>query len=269
MKLGGKKRLVSFGCSFTSGHEIVDHELLNISFEECNSLKKKIGSISKFDEYLEKTTGKCIRSLSDISSKRAYAAKLSEKLNLEYKTYAWHGHALEHSVLLFLQALHKGELNPATDLLFFGLTTPQRYLHFGPDGRDLTRVIHSPFNNIDYFYNSYKIMQTYGFCLQQILATCKEAKFDFILQPVVPVKFMKYNQEEHNYYADMIGCWEFMPLFDKILNESLEYSIDAATHLHDFIDHDIHKTCQYLHPCEEVHDLFAEHLYDKINIQKN
>lgn len=264
MKFEGKKRLVSFGCSFTSGHEIIDHELLNISFDECNSLKKKIGSISKFDLYMEKTTGKSLRQLSDISSKRAYAAKLSDRLDLEYKSYAWHGHALEHSVLLFLQALHKGELNSQTDLLFFGLTSPQRYLHFGSDGRDLTRVIYSPFNNIDMFYNSYKIMQTYGFSLQQIIATCKERKFDFILQPVVPLNFMKYDSKVHNYYVDMIGGWEFMPVFDEILSESLKYSIDAEADLHDFIDPDIHKDCQYAHPCEEVHELFARHLYDRI-----
>lgn len=269
MKLDGKKRLVSFGCSFTSGHEIIDHELLNITFDECNSIKKKIGSITKFDEYLEKTTGKPATELSEISSNRAYAGKLAYKLNLSYKSYAWHGHALEHSVLLFLQALYNGELNPDTDLLFFGITTPQRYLHFGPDGRPLTRVIRTDFTEIDVYYNSYKIMQTYGFALNQIIGICKEANFDFVIQPVVITKLLRYMSGVDNYYSDMIRCWEFMPLFEKILEKSLEHSIDANAHLHQFYDPSVHKTCHYAHPCEEVHELFARQLYDKIISQHN
>ena len=41
MNLEGKKRLVSFGCSFTSGAELIDHELLKISFDDCNKMKQK------------------------------------------------------------------------------------------------------------------------------------------------------------------------------------------------------------------------------------
>lgn len=260
----GKKRLVSFGCSFTSGHEIIDHELLNISFDECNAIKEKIGSIVKFDHYLEEKTGKSIRELSKISSRRAYAAKLASKLNLDYMTYAWHGHALEHSVLLFLNALCEKKLDPKTDLLFFGLTSPQRFLHFGPEGADLTRVIHEPLNDIDLYYNSYKIMQTFGFSLQQIYTTCKSLNFDFIMQPVSPKHFMKYDEKVYNYYSDINRGWKFLPLFDKIVDDSLEYSIDQDVNLHIFQDPKIHKRCQFRHPIEEVHELFAEHLYDKI-----
>lgn len=264
MKIAGKTRLVSFGCSFTSGHEIIDHELLNITFDECNALKRKIGSIVKFDDFMQEKTGLNLIELSDISSKRAYAAKLSDKLNLEYKTYAWHGHALEHSALFLLQSMHSGELDPERDLLFFGLTTPQRYLHFGPTGEDLTRVISNEVNEIDLYYNPYKIMQTYAFALKLIITTCKEAKFDFIMQPVVDTNFMRYNTHTFNFYNDMIEFWEFMPVFDGILEEALTYSIDPEVNLHNYNRAVDNPVCGYLHPTEEVHELFAERLYDTI-----
>lgn len=263
-----KKRFVSFGCSFTSGHEIIDHEFLNTTFDDCNFRKQKIGSRVKFDLYLEKETGKPIKELVKLSSKRSYAGKLAGLLNLEYKTYALHGHALEHSVLLFLQALHNRELNPDTDLLFFGLTTPQRYLHFGLDGEASTRVINNNFTEVDLFYNSYKIMQTYGFALNQIITTCKELNFDFILQPVISKDLLGYVVNKNNYYCDMIESWEFMPIFDEILEKSLEYSIDPNSYLHKFNDLKRYKQCFFLHPCEDVHELFARDLYDRYKFKK-
>jgi hypothetical protein len=41
MKYNGKTRLISFGCSFTAGYELIDHELLGISFDECNKIKRQ------------------------------------------------------------------------------------------------------------------------------------------------------------------------------------------------------------------------------------
>jgi hypothetical protein len=264
MKLDGKTRLVSFGCSFTSGHELIDHELLNITFEQCNELKQRAGSILEFDNYMQEKTGMTLKEIAKLSAKRTYAAKLSNKLNLKYKTYAWHGHGLEHNVLTFLQALHNGELNPETDLLFFGLTTPQRYLHFGGAGNDLTRVISDQVNTIDLYYNSYKIMQTYGYALKLIIASCKETNFDFIMQPIVDTSFMRYDRERNNFYSDMIEFWEFMPIFDGILEEALTYSIDPESNLHKFNWLVDNRLCGFKHPIEEVHEFFAEHLYDKI-----
>lgn len=264
MNLTGKKRLVSFGCSFTSGHEIIDHELLNITFERCNALKQRVGSIQAFDNYLQEKTGLSHAELTNMSSKRTYSAKLANKLNLDYKTYAWPGHALEHNALLFLQAIHQKELNPETDLIFFGLTTPQRYLHFGPDGVDLTRVISDQVNDIDLYYNSYKIMQTYAFALKLIITTCKEANFDLVMQPVANKNFMRYVKNFPNFYHDMIETWTFMPMFDEILQETLFYSINSDICLHSYNHLVNHRICGYKHPVEEAHEYFAEHLYDTI-----
>jgi hypothetical protein len=283
MKLEGKTRLISFGCSFTAGSELMDHEVLGISFDECNKMKHQWIAdrkpMHKFEDYVSRAGKMTSREYINVSSKRSYAAKLADKLGLEHVNYAIPGSAVDHMTLDLFHGHYTRKLNPKTDLIFLGVTTPHRYLSFSPEntGVPVSRVMSDrSVQDSDMHYNDYKVMQTYLFSLQNFKNFCVVNNFDFYMQPVFPKELLFYNAPESkhgNIFADIYFDWQYLPTFEKIFQEILDYSIDPTTSLFTWYNNQMRGTvpppCGFKHPPEIAHVLFAEELYDKIINTKN
>jgi len=287
MKLEGKTRLISFGCSFTSGAELIDHELLGISFDDCNKMKQKWLSDKKtmhhFEDYVAHTAKLRTEKYVELGSKRSYAAKLADKLGLEHVNYAIPGSAVDHMVLNLFRGYYTEKLNPKTDLIFLGITTPHRYLTFTPHqtGSPHSRVMSDrDFEDSDMHYNDYKVMQSYFFALQNFKNFCITKKFDFYMQPIPPIQLLFYTKSAPNMFADIYHGWQFLPTFEKIFQEILEHSVDSnlsiMTAYNNFLDGNnvfprlpLTNVCGFQHPCETAHVYFAEALYDKIITDQN
>jgi hypothetical protein len=271
MDVSNKKRMIFFGCSFTSGHELMDHDFLGISFDECNKLKEQHllekKSVGKFDTYIKNVANIDNAQYNDMSSKKSYGAKLANKLELEHVNYAEPGLSMEHSFLKLIHAFHSGEINPSTDLIFFGLTTPHRYMLFTEHGIPITKVMSDQnYAPEDLHYNDYKIMQSYYFSLENFKNFCLTNSFDFILQPVVNKGLLLTGmvKPEYEMFMDIQRDWKYLPMFTKMLENSLEYCIDQDETLVSRYNPKIHGVCGFKHPTEIAHEYFAEELYAKI-----
>jgi hypothetical protein len=284
MKLEGKTRLISFGCSFTAGSELIDHEVLGISFDECNKMKHQWIAdrkpMHKFEDYVSRAGKMTLEEYINFSSKRSYAAKLADKLGLEHVNYAIPGSAVDHMVLDLFRGHYTKKLNPETDLIFLGMTTPHRYLSFSPEktGVPVSRVMSDrDFEDSDMHYNDYKVMQTYLFALQNFKNFCIVNNFYFYMQPSFPKELLFYNDPKSrhgNMFADMYVDWQYLPTFKEIFQGILDYSIDPAISLFTAYNNQMHDLvtpplCGFKHPPEIAHVLFAEALYDKIINTKN
>ena len=281
MKLDGKTRLISFGCSFTSGAELIDHEILGISFNECNKIKhqwladKKL--MSEFEFYVAREGNMTLGEYVNAGSKRSYAAKLADKLGLEHVNYAIPGSAVDHMVLDLFRGHYTQKINPETDLIFLGITTPHRYVCFSPEktGAALSRVISDrDFIDSDMHYNDYKVMQTYLFALQNFKNFCIVNNFDFYLQPVPPKHLLFDNgpQSKHgNIFADIYFDWQYLQTFEKMFQEILDCSVDSDLSLFAGVRaRDVTEPlCGFKHPPENAHKYFAEKLYVKISNKKD
>jgi len=276
MKLDGKQRLISFGCSFTSGAELLDHELLKISFDECNKMKQKWLSDKKsmhhFEDYVVRRANITNNEYVTMGSKRSYAGKLADKLGLEHVNYAIPGSAVDHMVLNLFRANYTQQINAETDVIFLGITTPHRYLTFLPEktGATLSRVMGwHHVQDSDMHYNDYKVMQTYLFALQNFKNFCIANSFDFYIQPVPPIKLLFYNDTDpttDNMFAEINRAWTYLPLFKNMFEEIMQYSISPDLSL--FSGHD-RSVCGFLHPSENAHERFSQELYDKIIADQN
>lgn len=274
MNLHGKKRLISFGCSFTSGAELIDHELLGISFDDCNKMKQKWFSDKKpmheFEDYVMRTANITSQKYVEMSSKRSYASKLSDKLGLEHVNYAIPGASVDHMVLDLFRGHYTQKINAKTDLIFLGITTPHRYLSFSPErtGAPLSRVMSDrDFYDADMHYNDYKVMQTFFFALQNFKNFCSINNFDFYIQPIPTTELLFYNtvNPKTNMFADIYYDWEYLLTFERIFQEILEHAVDVNLKLHSPNS----VLCGFKHPPESAHERFSNELYDKIIAGQN
>lgn len=278
MNLEGKKRLVSFGCSFTSGAELIDHEILGISFDDCNKIKRQWTAdkkvITEFEQAVAREGNMTLEEYVNACSKRSYAAKLADKLDLEHVNYAIPGSATDHMVLDLFRGHYTEKLNSTTDLLLIGMTMPHRYLCFSPEkmGIPISRVMSErDFISSDSHYNDYKTMQTYLFALQNFKNFCIVNNYHFYMQPILPKELLFYNypkSKRGNIFPDMHVNWQYLLTFNKLFQELLDFSIDANLSLFDR-SNECGVVCGFKHPPEKSHVFFAEALYDKIINTKN
>lgn len=267
MNFTNKKRMIFFGCSFTSGHEIIDHELLGVSFDQCNLMKQqhlaKKRSVGEFDTFIKHSANITNDEYNERSSKRSYAAKLANRLGLEHVNYAEPGLSIEHSVLKLFDAFYSGKIDPVTDIIFLGLTTPHRYLYFTKYGIPITKVMgHLNYTPEDLHYNDYKIMQSYYFSVENFKNFCNLHAFDFILQPIVNKGLLLTGvvKPEYEMFMSIDSNWKYLEMFKQMLYDSLKYSIDENETLVSKYRPEIHGVCGFKHP-PKLHINFLQRRY--------
>lgn len=131
------ERVVAYGCSFTAGDEIVDHELLGMTFEEVNKLKKSYNSQNDFYTHHE------IDLPHPLMQYSSWAGQLAKLCKLEFVSYANPGFSLGQSYF-DLYNHYKSGLVTDKDLILIGLTSPTRITYFDQEKKF---VYSSPLHN--------------------------------------------------------------------------------------------------------------------------
>ena len=119
-------RVIAYGCSFTAGDEIVDHLLLNVSFDEVNKIKKNYSNQVEFYEKLS------IEFPNDIMRNNSWAGQLAKLLNKPFINKAYPGYSIAQS---YFQIYSDWKNNFITnkDLILLGLTDPSRIVWFNEE----------------------------------------------------------------------------------------------------------------------------------------
>ena len=88
------------------------------------------------------------------------------------------------------------------------------------------------------------------------------------MQPMTIKELLFYNptNPKANMFADIYYDWQYLPTFERILQEILEYAVDPNLSLHFPMNF---TPCGFDHPPESVHERFSKELYDKIIAGQN
>jgi len=256
-------RIVSFGCSWTAGDEIKDHEILGISYQKCKKMKIKYGS-DKFYQLKDKNQklyGNLIEENFSINSNSTWAALLSKKLHLDFENRAIGGSSLDQILFTILQDLKNNNIKNS-DLILVGLTTPFRTLlwpnKFQPYSV-IPGVMDCTPNNVKKWCLQ-KLWTDNNFSLNwiktiQSISNLSDNIFFIFPRPECSPIYYQYNiSSEIKFYYEFI--------MDKLSDRFLSS--------HDlFLELETYEHCGFGHPPYESHEKLADKLFEKIYGDKN
>lgn len=116
-------RVVSYGCSFTHGDEIIDHDLLNTTFDEVNKLKKSFDSQVDFYKHYK------IEFPNDKMREASWAGQLAKLMGKPFVSYAQPGTSLGYHLYQIMNDFNHQKIT-ANDLILVGLTGPDRVMYY-------------------------------------------------------------------------------------------------------------------------------------------
>lgn len=119
-------RVIAYGCSFTAGDEIVDHLLLNVSFDEVNKIKKNYSNQVEFYEKLS------IEFPNDTMRRNSWAGQLAKLLNKPFVSKAYPGYSIAQSYFQ-IHSDWKNNFITDRDLILLGLTGPSRIMWYNKE----------------------------------------------------------------------------------------------------------------------------------------
>ena len=111
------------------GEELGDHHCLGIGFDECNQMKKKTGTVAKFESTMHK--GKTVWDWFEqegclaINNRLSYPNQLAQMLGLECDNRAMPGASQEKIYWDMVEDLRDGRIRE-TDIVLIGNTLPDR-----------------------------------------------------------------------------------------------------------------------------------------------
>jgi len=270
-------RLVFFGCSFTSGHELSDHHNLNMSFADCNKLKKTFAYIGDFDQYVVNKTGLSKEQIYDIDRTYAWPKKLCDRLGITHKNLAVPGGSVEYSHAMFLLHHNQGLLNPQEDILIMGLTTQARIFCFNKlNPNRFYNIVLSSVNKqsqslLD-IYTDYKILYTYYRDLHTFMRDAESKGYTIKFQPVIDPEYLDVSKEIFRVHFDVKKDWDFWPVliekWSEIKNNVIDINLSLFEYRYKKNDPRLKiEPCGFDHPGELCHKIFADKLYDVMKDQ--
>ena len=127
-------RIVSYGCSFTAGSELTDHDIIGITEEELlETIKKQkfIGSREVYDYY--KINYDTRKKILESNRSKSWPNYIANYYGIPLVNRARPGTSLSHATYSLLCDIHKKEIRP-TDLILIGITSPNRWFQFTEKG---------------------------------------------------------------------------------------------------------------------------------------
>lgn len=250
------KRVVSYGCSFTAGDEIVDHLLLNMTFEECNALKQEFKNQEQFYKHYNFNN----YSGHEFMEKHSWSGQLAKLCNLPYINRAMPGSSMGHIYFKIYRDYLNNQIDK-NDLILVGITSPDRIMFWD---KNLTELDASPLptylNKIDPFgrravselYDDNILILTYFSFLQNV----------YNLNKFLNIRMQ--NMLSDNIPGHVQFRYQVRPDVDNIIK-----------HLYDSMDNICLKDeslqnkfftvlgrCGFLHPPLESHTYLAEQIYN-------
>lgn len=116
-------RILAYGCSWTAGDELLDHEIIGVSFSECNRIKNECKHPNVFNAKYN-ITNRC-----EINRNASWAAQLAKLMNIPFENRAIGGSSMDHIYYNIYIDMLKEHIGPR-DLVLVGLTSPNRFLQF-------------------------------------------------------------------------------------------------------------------------------------------
>ena len=269
-------RIVAYGCSYTVGDEIMDHDVLRMTFAECNGIKHKYlntgGVASAWDGW--KTGWKDALKLgimpppkqfkidyrtdrwhSYLHRQMSWAGQLAKRLHVQFENRAVIGSGLDEHYFKIYNDFQNGKIND-NDLVLCGLTNYHRIIDFRTNR-------YEPANNtlisylipneegsrlfLELFNNDFMI---YQYCKNIHLLHCLGSKMNLLMQPMQKEVIL-----DHIIGLDIPETKQYA---ESIWNEC------ASSFLSKLYLSDEYPRCGFGHPSLESHTLLAEQLEDLV-----
>jgi hypothetical protein len=119
-------RVVAYGCSFTAGDEIVDHLIIDKTFEETNKIKQKFSNQVEFYKHFNITFP------TDLILQNSWAGQLARLLNKPFVNKAYPGFSIGQSFFQIFND-YKNNIISKNDLILVGLTGTTRMMWYNKD----------------------------------------------------------------------------------------------------------------------------------------
>lgn len=225
-------RVVSYGCSFTAGGELLDHELL----PDAEEFKKIHGSKHFIDVFgKERQDPNFLKKQNSL----AWPGRLAESLGVELTNNALDGSSLQAQMYYFERDFDTFKKD---DLIVFGVPRWKRDCYFEPDweeGSDLISYI-SPIRRKNMFWNWLQY-------LHRLVVLSEKTESKVLL-------FLMHKRKLWPLETDVI--------FKKYFTELYNHENFRSERIWDFGDDtEVHANG---HPKKEVHDRFADYILSEI-----
>jgi hypothetical protein len=217
--LNNINRIVAYGCSYTAGDELLDHEILGMSFDNCNKFKKQFATVLDFNDY--SLNGQTIFKLIQHDARNrgvSWAGQLAKLSSKTFENRAIGGSSIEEHYYSIVRDLSNNQI-VQTDLVLVGLTIPDRIFIY-PTGSDKphSKLLSNTWQwsdpklkeyAVNYFFTDFSIILNYYKTLK--LLSTLSTKINIRVQPMRPSvipghNFFKYKSDilELNNYVNTV-----------------------------------------------------------------
>lgn len=248
------KRIVTFGCSFTAGDELLDHLLS----EKIYDLKFSCSSYSEWYHILRKNKVEYQRFqiLREKALNLTYGKKLADMLGVGFLNLAVSGNSNQH-IIFQLEEFYQTDYQEG-DFVIVGLAYPSRVLEFDQenDSRIYSLLQFIKSKDVVEFYNNERIIFDHIrdlMCMDYMKRNYFNDRFKIakIWSRKLIFKDFFLSERPDNYSKKIFN----KSLFD-VYNTDLFIPTETA-----FVSLDSTKRLPFGHLPEELHQEFAEQLY--------
>ena len=248
--------ILAFGCSYTAGWETRDHEIMNITDEECDEIKRASEGPQSFIRLM---LGVDIHGISYTGS---YIKFLADHFGVEWKNYAFAGSSLDFSVYEIERLRNENKITD-NDLIVVGLPCPNRLFYLKESEHDTPIQLQMSTQHAwptEDFYHTYateigsgkNLIWRYYQQLQHLLMLNEKLNNRIIMLPM------------SNSFAEWAEWLDPKEDWTKRINEinfSVPFKFDVIDKFHKSTDTDCHG---FLHPKLHHHEEFAKKIHEHL-----
>lgn len=243
-------RIITYGCSFTAGDELFDHEILNMSFDECFKLKQSIPKVEFTKQYPNVWSENFKK-----AKNYTWSAQIAKLLNKPFVNNSFPGSSI-HRIYNDIITDKVNGLITDRDLVLVGLTTYDRV--FNIDGSKFnTKWLSTPssFDSTEQHKHALELLNddylffTYYTTLYAILSLNIK---NLYLQPLNSDLLFNNRKKNYNISDITLNYLKYIDT-DPIMKERV---LNPVVHLRMFkLGH-----CGYNHPVLKAHETLAKYL---------
>lgn len=259
------QRAFFYGCSNTAGTELVDADLLGISFQETNKIKnkhQKNPTVFYTDLYSRlQGEDKSSKYYDEMCKQHSYAKHLCDLLKVEYFNFSEPGSSNKRILFNIMTHVTEGRFKKG-DVVFVGVTSPLRDMLFDEDG-NITNFLFGHKNSLNErqeHYESLLLMNTdYQIALNNIIILQAIESLLFRENiPCVLIETHPYCEHSNEKYSD----FEIKTLETHNLQQIYRYTINRINFAPVGSPYKYEgERCGFGHPTLEHHRMFANELY--------
>jgi hypothetical protein len=264
------KRIISYGCSFTAGSELTDHEVMGITEEELSACARRNKYISSRQVHQHFSVSAELRAqILESNRNKSWPNYIAQKYNIPLLNQAVPGSSLSHTTYCILRDIHNNITQP-TDLILVGITSPNRWFQFLGNGKTFYCVMNEGWSNITHsfvtekykaeldknWFNMYNVLYSYYkeiLFLSNLSDTMNgQIKMCHALSTPKDIQSI-YEQQDSNFVK---FCENLNP------NKNLIYTENCMMGISGKQDFSTHHT--FGHPRVETHKKFADLIIEKL-----